>query len=65
MIGLIGYRYGILKIGYSYDVTISELAASAPGGTHEVSVVINVGDSKRLNRKKRESRYSNCFKMFN
>ncbi|MEL7122818.1 MAG: type IX secretion system membrane protein PorP/SprF [Bacteroidota bacterium] len=63
VIGLIGYRYGILKIGYSYDVTISELAASAPGGTHEVSVVINVGDSKRLQRKNIDSRYSNCFKM--
>ncbi len=65
VIGLMGVRYGVLRIGYSYDATISNLSTTQPGGTHEISIAINLGDSKQLNRKKRQSRYSNCFKMFN
>jgi len=64
---LLGFKEGILRIGYSYDITLSELA-SAPGGTggtHEIALTINLDDSRALQRKKRASRYSNCFKMFN
>ncbi len=64
---LLGFRHNILRIGYSYDITLSKLA-SAPGGTggtHEIALTINLDDSRALQRKKRATRYSNCFKMFN
>lgn len=63
---LLGFREGILRIGYSFDLTLSELA-SAPGGTggtHEVSLSINFDQSKALMRKRKASRYNDCFKMF-
>jgi type IX secretion system PorP/SprF family membrane protein len=64
IIGLMGVRYGVLKIGYSYDLTMSDLSASRPGGTHEISVIINLEDSRRL-RRKSSSDLNDCFKMFN
>jgi type IX secretion system PorP/SprF family membrane protein len=38
VISLVGVKKDLLKIGYSYDATISSLSAVNPGGTHEVSV---------------------------
>jgi type IX secretion system PorP/SprF family membrane protein len=67
-IGLVGFKQGILRIGYSYDFTISSLQSSpagGTGGTHEVSLTINLDDSKSLQRKRRKARYQDCFKMFN
>lgn len=64
-IGLMGVRYGVLRIGYSYDATISNLSTSQPGGTHELSITINLEDSRQLQRKRQRSKYSDCFKMFN
>jgi type IX secretion system PorP/SprF family membrane protein len=63
---MFGYREGVLRIGYSYDQTISRLA-SAPGGTggtHEISVTINFEDSYEIKRKRRSARYNDCFNMF-
>lgn len=37
IIGLIGFQYEKLKIGYSYDYTISALSNSATHGAHEIS----------------------------
>ncbi|MBK7874069.1 MAG: type IX secretion system membrane protein PorP/SprF [Saprospiraceae bacterium] len=61
---LAGFREGILRIGYSYDFTISQLASANPGGTHEISLTINFDDSKELQSRRRKSRYNDCFKMF-
>lgn len=36
-IALIGFQAGIVKFGYSYDVTVSKLTASQTQGSHEVS----------------------------
>ncbi len=36
VIALVGIQTGVLKIGYSYDVTISKLS-NASGGAHEIS----------------------------
>jgi len=36
VIALVGLQTGILKVGYSYDVTISKLS-NASGGAHEIS----------------------------
>lgn len=66
VIVMFGYREGVLRIGYSYDQTISRLA-SAPGGTggtHEISVTINFEDSYELKRKRRSARYNDCLNMF-
>lgn len=64
-IALIGYRYGVLRIGYSYDVTISGLSNALTGGSHEISVTFSFEDSNRLQARRQRSRYSDCFKMFN
>lgn len=63
---MVGVREGVFSIAYSYDMTISKLA-NAPGGTgmtHEISLVINIEDSKELQKKRHASRWNNCFKMF-
>lgn len=62
-----GVREGVFRIAYSYDVTVSTLA-DVPGGsgnTHEISLIINLEDSKTLERKRHSARWNNCFKMFN
>ena len=63
---MVGVREGVFRLGYSFDMTVSELAA-VPGGTgntHEISLTINLEDSKALARKMQASRWNNCFKMF-
>jgi type IX secretion system PorP/SprF family membrane protein len=63
---MVGVREGVFRLGYSYDMTVSALAA-VPGGTgntHEISLTINLEDSKALARKMKASRWNNCFKMF-
>lgn len=62
VIAVFGLQYDILKIGYSYDFTVSQL--SATGGSHEVSVVINLDQSENIRRKRFAERYNDCFKMF-
>lgn len=67
-IGLVGFKQGILRIGYSYDFTLSMLQSGpggGTGGTHEISLTINLDDSKALQRKRHKTRYQDCFKMFN
>lgn len=61
---LAGFREGALRIGYSYDFTLSALAAANPGGTHEISLTINFDDSPETQRRRKSSRYNDCFKMF-
>lgn len=63
-IGLVGFKYQSFKIGYSYDFTLSRLGASNPGGTHEISLAINLDDSENTRRRKRAERYIDCFKMW-
>lgn len=67
IIGLIGVKQGVLKIGYSYDATISALrnVSGGAGAVHEISVSFDFGDSAELERKRHRSRYNNCFGMFN
>lgn len=61
---LAGFREGALRIGYSYDFTLSQLANANTGGTHELSLTINFDDSKETQRRRKASRYEDCFKMF-
>lgn len=62
VIGLIGVQQGILKVGYSYDLTIS--GASGFGGAHEISLVLNFDNSAQAEANRRRGRYSDCLKMF-
>lgn len=62
IIALVGFQYDIFKIGYSYDYTVSALSPS--GGSHEISLVINLDNSKNLQRKRFAERYNDCFKIF-
>ncbi len=62
-----GVRQGVFRIAYSYDMTVSTLAdvPNGTGNTHEIALIINLEDSKILERKRHSSRWNNCFKMFN
>ncbi len=59
-----GFRYGIMRIGYSYDVTLSALAGAGAGGAHEVSFALNLGDSREFQRNRRKPDLNDCFRMF-
>lgn len=65
VIALAGVRYGIFRLGYSFDFTISKLTLQRSGGGHELSLSINFDDSTEAKRRKTSARYNDCFKMFN
>ncbi|MEO6131736.1 MAG: PorP/SprF family type IX secretion system membrane protein [Saprospiraceae bacterium] len=56
LIGSVGFKTGKLKIGYSFDYTVSGFPLS--GGTHELGIVylLDNGDT--------ESRYNDCLSIF-
>ena len=63
LIALFGLRYGVMKLGYSYDVTISKLSKveGGTGGTHELSLSFNLADSELFKQKRQRNRYQDCF----
>ena len=61
---LLGYQYDLIKVGYSFDLTVSDLTYSASGGAHEISVVFNFDNSESVQRSRRRSRYNDCFRLF-
>lgn len=67
LIALVGVRFNTLKIGYSYDITISQLATApgGTGGTHELSLSLNLENSNIFKQKKRSKQYNDCFQLFN
>ncbi len=60
---LAGMQYYIFKVGYSYDITVSELSAQS-NGAHEISVAINFDKDPNVRRKMRAKRYIDCFQIF-
>jgi type IX secretion system PorP/SprF family membrane protein len=56
IIGSIGLRTNNLRLGYSYDATISGFEDS--GGTHEIGIVYILDDGST------ESRYNDCLQIF-
>lgn len=63
LIGLIGFQKDILKIGYSYDITLSGLSGNS-GGSHEISLTLNFDNTDTAKRKRRMNDMQDCFKMF-
>jgi type IX secretion system PorP/SprF family membrane protein len=55
-IGSIGFRTNQLRVGYSFDYTISGFPLS--GGTHEIGIVYHLDDGDT------ESRYNDCLNIF-
>jgi type IX secretion system PorP/SprF family membrane protein len=55
---LVGYTKGVVKIGYSYDYTVSKLNSQS-NGAHEIGLLINLDGNK-----KRKPDYNDCFNMF-
>jgi hypothetical protein len=56
LIGSIGLRTKLLRIGYSFDYTVSGFPIS--GGTHEIGIVYTIDDGDH------ESRYNDCLMIF-
>ncbi len=46
---LVGLKYGRLKVGYSYDLSLSKLSDGS-GGAHEVSLALMFACSRKRNR---------------
>lgn len=66
LIASIRFRQDVLQIGLSYDAVTSALR-TVPGGlgaTYEVSVQIDLAQSKELQRRRKADRYNDCFGMF-
>jgi type IX secretion system PorP/SprF family membrane protein len=61
---LAGFREGVLRMGYSFDFTLSRLSTWSPGGTHEISIAINFDDSRLQKRKRKAANLNDCFQMF-
>lgn len=61
-----GVRQGVLRITYSYDITVSQLAGvpGGAGGAHEISVLINLADSRQFKSRKAAERWNDCLNMF-
>jgi type IX secretion system PorP/SprF family membrane protein len=52
MVFLIGVKKGGMRIGYSYDVTISRLARNS-GGSHEISLIYEAASRRKKRMRKR------------
>jgi len=62
LIGLLGFKSGIFKFGYSYDYTISGINTIA--GAHELSVTLDFGESPYLQKKIRQRGAVDCPVIF-
>ena len=50
---LIGFQTGNYKVGYSYDITTSQLALGNTGGSHEISVTYLWANNRNMRKVKR------------
>ncbi len=59
VIGIVGFRIEYVRIGYSYDFTISDLSLNT-GGAHEISFVFNWGGDNNSLRPKGKTARLDC-----
>lgn len=65
VIGAISFQYEVFKVGYSYDFTIVHgLQVPDSGGSHEISLLVNLDNSETQRKKRNAERYNDCFKIF-
>lgn len=65
LIGAVSFQYQVLKIGYSFDYTVVDgLEVPKSGGTHEISLLVNLDNDSRAQRKRFANRYNDCFQIF-
>ncbi len=62
LIGMVGYRVGLMRFAYSYDQTISGLRTSA--GAHELTVTLDMGKNPNLEKKRRYQEMGRCPSVF-
>lgn len=62
VIALIGFQAKDLRIGYSYDLTISRLISNT-GGSHEVSIVYEYATAKKRKKKRKQKFLVPCAKF--
>jgi len=55
-----GFKSGMYKIAYSYDLTVSGLSLGS-GGSHELGFIINFDHSEWFEK---PGKYSDCFEVF-
>lgn len=60
---LLGGQKGIMQVGYSYDITLQELAGHS-GGAHELSVMINLDESENKKRRRALHKSLKCPSLF-
>jgi type IX secretion system PorP/SprF family membrane protein len=58
----VGFQRDVFKLGYSYDYTLSQLGTL--GGTHEISLALNFGETDEWKRQHKAKRYNNCMRIF-
>jgi len=52
---VVGVQKGVMKIGYSYDISVSRLSGQS-NGSHEVSLILNFDRGERID-------YNDCFQL--
>lgn len=55
VIFVVGVHKGVMKIGYSYDISVGRLSGQS-NGSHEVSLTLNFDKGKRID-------YNDCFQL--
>ncbi len=63
LILIFGFRKDILKVSYSYDLTISQLTPGS-GGSHEIALALNFCDGENFLNTKKNARPIECPQMF-
>jgi type IX secretion system PorP/SprF family membrane protein len=58
-----GVREGIFRLGFSYDLTLSELSGRT-GGAYEVSLGLLFDQPESARRRKKQADWSDCLNMF-
>lgn len=64
VIFLAGYRYGIFRLGYSYDATISGLGLNRTGGAHEMALSLSFDDRRSRSGRRKKIDLNDCLQLF-